>query len=353
MPPLRAIVACLLALTLGALVAATPSRAQSMQVALVVEVVDGDTIRVDLGGGDVQTIRYLDVDAPALSDACGPQARARNAALVMDRAVGLVAGAAEADADGALPRYVYVEGLLVNATLVREGYAVAVTPPPDDAHARELADLQAQAQAAKAGLWGLCGGPAAPQQESGVAATPAPSASLASSPSGPPASPADYLPAPAELPAGFVHAPERDQAQDGPEGAWLARWYTRPGSQGSPDSGGLIVAADVASGLSQAGHTYAATVDAWRGNGWTFSGLRDVGEEAVVGHRTTDPNPQRPTEGVVVAFRVGRITALVSWLDQGDPNGLDHAMQLARVIEAKARANPSPAAASADTPPGA
>ena len=50
-----------------------------------------------------------------------------------------------------LERYVWVEDLLVNAELVRLGYARAVAYPPDTAYQAHFAALQAEAQAARRG----------------------------------------------------------------------------------------------------------------------------------------------------------------------------------------------------------
>ena len=54
---------------------------------------------------------------------------------------------------GRLLRYVWVGDLLVNAELVRLGYARAVAYPPDTAYQARFAALQAEAQAARRGLW--------------------------------------------------------------------------------------------------------------------------------------------------------------------------------------------------------
>jgi hypothetical protein len=62
----------------------------------------------------------------------------------------------ETDRYGWLLRYVYVGGTFVNAALVRNGYALAATFPPDAAHAAFFATLQAEAQAEGAGLWSGC-----------------------------------------------------------------------------------------------------------------------------------------------------------------------------------------------------
>ena len=57
------------------------------------------------------------------------------------------------DPYGRLLRYVWVGDLLVNAELVRLGYARAVAYPPDTKNQAQFAALQAEAQATRRGLW--------------------------------------------------------------------------------------------------------------------------------------------------------------------------------------------------------
>ncbi|HWO73950.1 MAG TPA: thermonuclease family protein, partial [Dehalococcoidia bacterium] len=137
--------------------AAAPGR----ETAIVVRVVDGDTIDVEIGGGTAR-VRYIGVDTPETVDprrpvGCyGQEASARNRALVEGRAVELEKDVSETDAFGRLLRYVYVDGTMVNETLVREGYAVVSTFPPDVKYADRFLAAQQEARAAGRGLWGAC-----------------------------------------------------------------------------------------------------------------------------------------------------------------------------------------------------
>ena len=135
-----------------------------MVAAKVVRVVDGDTIRVEIDGQEYR-VRYIGIDAPETNDArqgvqCfGQEATERNRELVEGKTVGLEVDVSETDVFGRLLRYVWVEGEMVNATLVEEGYASASTYPPDVKHAALFASLQAEAREAGRGLWGAaCGG---------------------------------------------------------------------------------------------------------------------------------------------------------------------------------------------------
>ena len=52
-----------------------------------------------------------------------------------------------------LLRFVYADGILVNAELVREGYARAKVYPPDTRYAECFAALEQEAREAGRGMW--------------------------------------------------------------------------------------------------------------------------------------------------------------------------------------------------------
>ena len=127
--------------------------------ALVWRVIDGDTIQV-LVGDHVETVRYIGINTPEIHhptrgrEPYGEAARWANEALVVGRAVQLVLDVQPHDRAGRLLAYVYLNGHLVNAELVRRGYAEVSTYPPNVRHYAEFVELQRQARSAKQGLWG-------------------------------------------------------------------------------------------------------------------------------------------------------------------------------------------------------
>lgn len=139
-------------------------------VATVVSVLDGDTIDVELGGGE-ESVRLLGIDTPETHhptepvECYGVEAAARTAALLpAGTPVRLVRDAEARDRFGRLLAYVYRadDGLFVNRSLVEEGYADVLDIAPNGAHAAELARLVAGARAEGRGLWDACGGPDVP-----------------------------------------------------------------------------------------------------------------------------------------------------------------------------------------------
>ena len=132
----------------AATVAPTPTDARFSE-AQVIAVVDGDTIKVLLAGTKLK-LRYIGIDTPEMSAADGTAARAQNIALVSGRTVRLEQDVSATDPYGRLLRYVWVGDLLVNAELVRLGFAREVAYPPDTKNQARFAALQTEAQAARA-----------------------------------------------------------------------------------------------------------------------------------------------------------------------------------------------------------
>jgi endonuclease YncB( thermonuclease family) len=131
------------------------------QIALVVRVVDGDTI-VITRLGQLMTVRLIGVDtpdtmAPGQPAACyGPEASAFTREWLTDRLVTLEKDTSEVDRFGRLLRYVWFDGMLVNERLVTLGYASASPIPPDVKYDRVFQTTEQAARAAGRGRWGAC-----------------------------------------------------------------------------------------------------------------------------------------------------------------------------------------------------
>jgi len=131
----------------------TPTPTSASETAQVVEIVDGDTIDVQIGG-QVFRVRYIGINTPEVGQPCAAEATTYNAGLVMAKTVTLIKDVSETDQYGRLLRYVYVGDMFVNAELVRQGYANAATYPPDVAYADLFVQLEAEARAGGRGCWG-------------------------------------------------------------------------------------------------------------------------------------------------------------------------------------------------------
>jgi len=119
----------------------------------VVRVIDGDTVEIEGG----ERVRYIGIDTPEVypsAEYYGMEAWEKNQELVGGCLVTLERDVSDRDRYGRLLRYVYVDGVFVNAELVRLGYARAESYPPDTRHCELLEQLEEEARAAHRGLWG-------------------------------------------------------------------------------------------------------------------------------------------------------------------------------------------------------
>jgi len=120
--------------------------------AKVTQVIDGDTIVVEGG----YRVRYIGIDAPEIHpelEAFGMEAWQANRRLVEGKEVRLERDVSETDKYGRLLRYVWIDDILVEAELVRQGLARAKAYPPDTEYQDYLEELEQQARVAGRGIW--------------------------------------------------------------------------------------------------------------------------------------------------------------------------------------------------------
>jgi micrococcal nuclease len=145
-------------LVLLALTAVATGAQPSTLEGAVERVVDGDTIQVRVDGR-VETVRYIGVNTPELrhplrgAEPGGREAWTVNRELVAGKHVRLEMDARARDRYGRLLAYVWVDGVMVNAELVRRGYAQVMTVPPNVRYQRLFLALQREARQSGRGLW--------------------------------------------------------------------------------------------------------------------------------------------------------------------------------------------------------
>lgn len=133
---------------------------QATTTAMVVRVIDGDTIDV-LIDEETARVRYIGIDTPEPyrdgKPACFAEAAsAANSDLVAGKKVQLVADAENTDRYDRLLRYVYADGQFVNATLLEEGYATTLPIQPNTRYAKLFKVLENEARTNNRGLWQAC-----------------------------------------------------------------------------------------------------------------------------------------------------------------------------------------------------
>jgi len=122
---------------------------QPGDVAVVTQVIDGDTIVIHGG----RHVRYIGIDAPEVGERYYLEAKRVNEELVAGKKVRLEKDISETDKHGRLLRYVYVGDTFVNAEMVRQGCAWAKAYPPDVKYQVYLEAMEREAKQLRRGIW--------------------------------------------------------------------------------------------------------------------------------------------------------------------------------------------------------
>lgn len=129
--------------------------------ATVTRVVDGDTVIARVGGQELR-VRLIGIDTPETVapdqpvECFGPAASAFTHRRLEGRDVELEFDVERLDRYGRTLAYVWLGGELFNETLVREGYALVTTFPPDVRYVDRFVAAQRAAREQHLGVWGAC-----------------------------------------------------------------------------------------------------------------------------------------------------------------------------------------------------
>lgn len=129
----------------------------------VTRVIDGDTILLNSG----EKLRYIGIDTPEINLGKNPEcfalkAKEFNKKLVEKTEIKIEKDVSDKDKYRRLLRYVYVNNestssaIFVNEYLVRQGYAIVSTYPPDVKYIEDLLLAQKEARENNRGLWKEC-----------------------------------------------------------------------------------------------------------------------------------------------------------------------------------------------------
>jgi micrococcal nuclease len=124
----------------------------------VIRVVDGDTIEIE---GGVK-VRYIGMNTPETVDprkpiqCFGKEASMENKTLVEGKEVELEKDISNTDKYGRLLRYVWLNGIMINEILVKEGYARVDTVPPDVKYSNIFLTAENESRTNNLGLWKKC-----------------------------------------------------------------------------------------------------------------------------------------------------------------------------------------------------
>ncbi len=125
-------------------------------------VVDGDTAKV-FYAGESEYVRYIGIDTPESVkpqtpvECYGEEAKRFNEELLDRNArVRLVFDREKRDQYGRLLAYVYSGSTLLQAELLKRGYATVLEVPPNTARAEQFANWEDEARERGRGLWSAC-----------------------------------------------------------------------------------------------------------------------------------------------------------------------------------------------------
>jgi micrococcal nuclease len=139
----------------------SPAPSKAEDVVTVARVVDGDTFVAQTEKQKFR-VRLIGVDTPETVkpqtpvQCFGPEASSYAKRALNGRQVRLVYDVDRYDRYGRVLAYVFVGSEFFNLELIRRGYGVVLTVPPDVAHVAEFVAAQVAARTSGRGLWSAC-----------------------------------------------------------------------------------------------------------------------------------------------------------------------------------------------------
>ncbi|MBU0687606.1 MAG: thermonuclease family protein [Candidatus Margulisbacteria bacterium] len=134
---------------------ASPPSQENQNIYHVKRAIDGDTILLSNG----ERVRYIGINTPETKhpskpvEHFGKEAYEANKKLVEGKDIRLEFDVQQRDKYGRLLAYVYIGNVFVNAWLVENGYAHAVTYPPNVKYQKLFLKLEKESRESSRGLW--------------------------------------------------------------------------------------------------------------------------------------------------------------------------------------------------------
>lgn len=115
----------------------------------VIRIIDGDTFDIENG----ERVRMIGIDTPERGEHYYDEAKDHLSSLIGDKTVYLTKDISERDRYERLLRHVYIDEAWINELMVRDGFAHAVTFPPDVMHVDIFREAEMEARKNERGLW--------------------------------------------------------------------------------------------------------------------------------------------------------------------------------------------------------
>lgn len=137
-----------------------PNPSLAADEAYVIKVIDGDTLKVSIGGSENERVRMLGIDTP---ESVHPDANknTKNGKIASNytksklegKTVKLEFDKEKRDKYGRLLAYVYLDNKMFNEVLLEEGYASVLIISPNNRYEKEFRNIEKEAKAKKIGFW--------------------------------------------------------------------------------------------------------------------------------------------------------------------------------------------------------
>ena len=126
-----------------------PSPPGETDTVTVSKVVDGDTIELS----DGRRVRYIGINTPERDQPFYPEATEANRQLVLGKAVRVELDVETFDQYGRTLAYIWVDEVMANLEIVKQGFANTFTVPPNVHYEAEFREAEREAREAERGLW--------------------------------------------------------------------------------------------------------------------------------------------------------------------------------------------------------
>jgi micrococcal nuclease len=115
----------------------------------VSQIIDGDTIRVSTG----EKVRLIGINAPERDQPFYDAATQKLFELIGNNQVTLEKDVTDKDQYGRLLRYIFIDDTFVNLEMVKQGYAISYSYPPNTKHLDDFEDGEHEARNSQIGIW--------------------------------------------------------------------------------------------------------------------------------------------------------------------------------------------------------
>ena len=115
----------------------------------VIRVIDGSTIVLENG----ETVKYIGVKTPTIDEAFYEESKDLNLILAHNKKIKLQFDIQGRDAEGNMLAYAFVEGIFINAELLKHGYAKFTLNPTNTTFQELFIRSQEEAIQSRKGIW--------------------------------------------------------------------------------------------------------------------------------------------------------------------------------------------------------